>query len=69
MSIMQNANKSLEKRHVKSVKIFLRKEKRKSKQKLKTDTIIFLKKNLKIVNKILSEEIFLKDKKRKKLSI
>ena len=66
---MQNANKSLEKRHVKSVKIFLRKEKRKSKQKLKTDTIIFLKKNLKIVNKILSEEIFLKDKKRKKLSI
>ena len=66
---MQNANKSLEKRHVKSVKIFLRKEKRKSKQKLKTDTIIFLTKNLKIVNKILSEEIFLKDKKRKKLSI
>ena len=66
---MQNANKSLEKRHVKSVKIFLRKEKRKSKQKLKIDTIIFLKKNLKIVNKILSEEIFLKDKKRKKLSI
>ena len=66
---MQNANKSLEKRHVKSVKIFLRKEKRKSKQKLKTDTIIFLKKNLKIVNKILSEEIFLKDKKRKTLSI
>ena len=66
---MQNANKSLEKRHVKSVKIFLRKEKRKSKQKLKTDAIIFLKKNLKIVNKILSEEIFLKDKKRKKLSI
>ena len=66
---MQNANKSFEKRHVKSVKIFLRKEKRKSKQKLKTDTIIFLKKNLKIVNKILSEEIFLRDKKRKKLSI
>ena len=66
---MQNANKSFEKRHVKSVKIFLRKEKRKSKQKLKTDTIIFLKKNLKVVNKILSEEIFLRDKKRKKLSI
>ena len=66
---MQNANKSFENRHVKSVKIFLSKEKRKSKQKLKTDTIIFLKKNLKIVNKILSEEIFLRDKKRKKLSI
>ena len=66
---MQNANKSFEKRYVKSVKIFLSKEKRKSKQKLKTDTIIFLKKNLKIVDKILSEEIFLRDKKRKKLSI